>query len=571
MPNKQRPFAAKSVRAKTPLMQQLQKAFRTALFSEKNNIPSDEIMGVFDHHIPSRRKFIEQTAKSIIALGAGGLLLQSCSKGVETLDKNLDERPAIGGRNQPKIAIVGGGIAGLNCAFTLKKQGINAALYEANTRTGGRILTAKNIMAQGLTTEMGGEFIDSGHKDMLMLANYFGLQLIDVESAANNGLIKDTYYFDGQHYTEQDVINAFAPIAATIQADIDQLPDIITYNNPGGAVLFDNISLEQYISNLNCAGWFKKLLTVAFVTEYGLDAGQQSCINMLYLISTDTTAGKFDIFGDSDERYKIAGGNQKITDALTGQLQNQLYYEHKLEAVDQKNNGKYVLTFRNQNNTAVDKTVDYVVFALPFTILRHVNFKFNLPKWKRNAIDNLGYGTNAKLLVGFSSRPWRTLGFRGYAFTDQPFQSGWDNSELQPGTAGGYTLYVGGSAGLQLGAGTPQSQAAINLPGLGQVFPGSLTKLNGKIHRFHWPSAPFVKGSYACYKTGQFTTIAGAERKPVDNLYFAGEHCSLNFQGFMNGGAETGRKAAEKILEKFKMPKSKNGCTSSTSRTKNLI
>jgi monoamine oxidase len=42
--------------------------------------------------------------------------------------------------------------------------------------------------------------------------------------------------------------------------------------------------------------------------------------------------------------------------------------------------------------------------------------------------------------------------------------------------------------------------------------------------------------------------FSGQEGEPVGNLYFAGEHCSRDFQGFMNGGAMTGRLAAAAIL-----------------------
>ena len=38
-------------------------------------------------------------------------------------------------------------------------------------------------------------------------------------------------------------------------------------------------------------------------------------------------------------------------------------------------------------------------------------------------------------------------------------------------------------------------------------------------------------------------------RRPATNLFLAGEHCSAKFQGFMNGGAETGRMAAEGIID----------------------
>ena len=66
--------------------------------------------------------------------------------------------------------------------------------------------------------------------------------------------------------------------------------------------------------------------------------------------------------------------------------------------------------------------------------------------------------------------------------------------------------------------------------------------------RFRWATAPSFLGSYACYKPGQYTTIAGAEGEAVDGLHFAGEHTSLAFQGFMNGAVESGERAAREIL-----------------------
>jgi monoamine oxidase len=63
-----------------------------------------------------------------------------------------------------------------------------------------------------------------------------------------------------------------------------------------------------------------------------------------------------------------------------------------------------------------------------------------------------------------------------------------------------------------------------------------------------WPTFPFTLGAYSCYKVGQWTTIAGAEIKPVGNLFFAGEHCSQDFQGYMNGAAETGKQVAKKLM-----------------------
>ncbi|HEY9380043.1 MAG TPA: FAD-dependent oxidoreductase, partial [Burkholderiales bacterium] len=44
-------------------------------------------------------------------------------------------------QSAPRIAIVGGGLAGLSCAYELRKRKIDATVYEASERLGGRCAT----------------------------------------------------------------------------------------------------------------------------------------------------------------------------------------------------------------------------------------------------------------------------------------------------------------------------------------------------------------------------------------------------------------------------------------------
>jgi monoamine oxidase len=128
------------------------------------------------------------------------------------------------------------------------------------------------------------------------------------------------------------------------------------------------------------------------------------------------------------------------------------------------------------------------------------------------------------------------------------FQLAWDNSFLQAGTAGGLTLYSGGKLGLEAGKGSPEEAAKRLLPGIEKAYPGTLKEQSDKVARFHWPTYAWTKGSYSCYKPGQWTTIAGSEGEPVGNLYFAGEHCSYDFQGYMNGAAQSGLDTAKALM-----------------------
>ncbi|HEX8426854.1 flavin monoamine oxidase family protein [Hymenobacter sp.] len=533
-------------KARTPLLRALQQAFGLAVAANEPGAPTAEQLADMATS-QSRRDFLANTARLSLLVGAGGLLTACETEVVAPTLPSTQATFEVKGP-QPRIVIVGAGMAGLNCAYQLRKAGLRADIYEASSRTGGRIYTAANLMANGLTTELGGEFIDSGHRDMLQLIREFSLPLYDVEAPSETVLRKDAYFFGGQQYTVAQVIQAFQPYARQVTADVRTLPNTITYDRlTPAAARFDQLSIAQYFDSLGMSGLIRELLDVAYLTEYGLEVTEQSAINFLWLFSSDTHKGTFDIFGESDERYKIQGGNQRLIDALAQQLPGQIRLSYKLTQISQNAAREYVLTFESAPGQTLDVVADYVVLTIPFTVLRKVSLQVPLPSWKTNAIQNLGYGTNAKLFLGFNGRPWRTNGYTGYIFSDQPVQSGWDSGQLQPTTQSAYTVYLGGREGLRVGVGTPDSQVSRYLPVLEAAWPAARGQYNGRVERMHWPTHPYTLASYACYRPGQFSTIAGAERKPVGNLFFAGEHCSAWYQGYMNGAAETGRLAADDL------------------------
>ena len=528
---------------KTDLLASLIKAMRKAMCSSENE-NSKEL------HNPERRDFLKKTSKAAAAVGLLGIM-EGCQKAIESVSSD-EMKSAVAPGNlatSPRILIVGAGISGLHAAYVLKQKGYTARVYEGSNRVGGRMYTAKNILGAGLTTELGGEFIDSGHKDMLSLAATFNLDLIDTRPINNSNTQYQAYFFDGIHYTEQEVINEFSLYSRQIRNDIQSLSAYITADShTANDLLFDNMSIAAYFDRIGLQGWLRKLLDVAYLTEYGLSIDKQTSLNFLYLISPVVNNNRFDIFGDSDERYKIKGGNQQICDKLAEQLQGQITTGHELVAIKKNNNNTYELTFK-QNSKTVTVICDFLLITIPFTLLRNVSVTPAWPEWKRKAIFDIGYGNNSKLMIGFHSRYWHQLGYAGYYFSDNMLQSGWDSSELQPPVTGSLTVYSGGNQALNVGNGSINSQVNTHLTLINQMFPGATANYNGKAERFIWPTYKWVKASYTCFHPGQYTTIAGNEIKPVDNIFFAGEHCSYNFQGFMNGGAETGRRAAEEIIK----------------------
>ena len=453
------------------------------------------------------------------------------------------ERTAAGTR----VVVVGAGLAGLMAARTLHRAGVDATLYEGSDRVGGRCHSLVGQLGPGLVTELGGEFIDGKHADMLALAREFDLPLIDTLAPSEDALV-ETYYFGGRHYSEAQVIAEFQPLATRMRADLATLSPSITAagHSPADARL-DRLSIAEYLDRIGATGWIRSLLEVGYLTEFGAEVAEQSCLGLLTMLSLDTGDG-FSIFGESDERYKIRGGNQQIAQRLAAELGDRILFGERLVAVREQGAG-FRLGFEGAGGSkSVD--ADVVVLAIPFTVLREIELPATLPPPKRKAIDTLGYGTNEKLIVGQRSPVWRDQGRDGGMYSDRPFQTGWDSSRLQGG-GGAYTFFLGGTTGAELTTGDLAATTNRYLGAADPMFAGMRDAYTGISLATDWRVNPLFRGSYSFYRPGQWTGIAGWEGAPVGNLHFAGEHCSTEFQGYMNGAVETGRKAAEAIIAKL--------------------
>jgi monoamine oxidase len=446
------------------------------------------------------------------------------------------------------VVVVGAGLAGLHCAYRLLELGLVASVYDAAPRVGGRVHTDRRTFGPAQHGELGGERIDAGHETMRDLAEELGIPLLDY-ATDSPGLLDRVFHFGGRRLSEAEILEGYAPVARAVDAARDRLADpadpTVFYDRPNGGAWLDELSLAAFLDRSGVAEPVRTLLEVAYVSEYGLEATELNALSLVSLISTDRR--RFRLYGDSDERFHPAPGCDAFAHRLAAALPpDRIHLGAALEALRPAPGGAYVLTFA-RDATRFDVAADHVVLALPFTRLREVDLAVALPPAKRRAIAELRYGTHGKLLFGTATRVWRAQGAAGESFTDRGYQCAWDSSRLQPGDGGVMTAFVGGRAGVALGAGPPEAQLDRLLEQLEPVFPGVRAASTGRVVRMHWPSEPLFGGSYAAYTVGQQTAFAGAEGERVGNLHFCGEHTSRDFQGFMEGAALTGAMAADEV------------------------
>ncbi|MEH2461492.1 flavin monoamine oxidase family protein [Nostoc sp.] len=518
--------------AKSALMVSFQRAYKIARASIKTGIPTDEIVDILKQRTTRRR------------LLYGGLGLAS-ALATSTWHNGRDSTAFA---TIPKVLVVGAGIAGLTAAYRLRQAGVPVDIIEARNRVGGRMRSLANAAGTGVTVELGGEFIDTDHTKLRSLAQELGLTIVDI-LATDKGLVPETWYFQGRKIPELEIINYFIPLAKKIEADLAAIGDgDVTYRSYNQAAFtLDNTSIAEYLEQAQINPILQEMLKVSYTTEYGREAVEQSCLNLLFLIGTNTD--RFSLYGESDERYTIRGGNDQVPHLLANYLANVIQTETELEAICIRPDGRYRVSLKSGYKT-FDRTYERILLTLPFTTLRLVKLKVNLPAIKQKAIAELGYGTNAKLITAYQQKLWRTkYNSTAATFTDTGFQNTWEASRYQKSPKGLVTDFTGGKHGLSLGKGSAESQAQILLPQLNQIFPGIKNLRQGEAIRAYWPGEQYTRASYSCYLVGQWTGISGAEQERVGNLFFAGEHCSQSYQGYMEGGCATGEVAARRILK----------------------
>ncbi|MFC5571498.1 flavin monoamine oxidase family protein [Lysobacter yangpyeongensis] len=513
--------------ARTPLFRLLQRAARIARAANRSPVSLDDFYG---EGVASR---VDAQRRRLVQGAGAAMLLSGCTHVARPLTGRDDE-----------VAIVGAGIAGLTAAWRLRQAGVRVRVFEAQGRVGGRMLSLRNHFPDGQVIELGGELIDTGHTRIRTLASELELVLDDLLEGDTGS---DAWYFDGRTIGEHEIVEAFVPVAQAIERDLAALGDgDLDYRdaNPAFRAL-DTLSIAQWLDRNGVSGWLRRLIDVAYTTEMGLEIDQQSALNLLTFIGTDTDA--FKVFGASDERFHVRGGNDLVVQRLGERLADAVETGQILEAVASRGDG-YVLSFRS-GSASREVVARQVILALPFTLLREVRIDAELPAHKRHAIAALAYGTNAKLMIGFDRRAWRAHGANGASMSDLPYQTTWETSRKQPGDSGVLTNFTGGNHGRALGDGSAKQQADAAVASLERVFPGvAAARAGAREARMHWPSQPWVRGSYACFRPGDWSSLRGVMGEAVGGLHFAGEHCALETQGFMEGGCESGEIAAREVM-----------------------
>ena len=382
-----------------------------------------------------------------------------------------------------------------------------------------------------------------------------GLPLDDVLEAEPPGSAP-LWWLDGAPYTLADAtadLRGLLPGARRRRrrADRRTLPTYLRAS--AGQRTLDRLSAARWIDTRVPGGArsrLGRLLANAYTEELGARSRADQQRERHRACSQGTPRDRFSPYEESDQRFHVRGGNDRIVSALASRLDDRIETGTRLTRHVARCHRAATGCASRATPRRACRRVDRVILALPFSLLRDVDLaQAGFRARKLTAIRTLGMGINTKLQLQFASRSWRARGGNGETRLEAPFNTSWDVTRAQPGDAGILNFFSGGSVARRAGDASPETQARTALAGLEPLYPGIGAQWTGAVIRNAWDRYPWTRGSYCAPEPGQYTAFHGIEWEPEGHVYFAGEHTSDEASGYMEGAVESGQRAAGEVLE----------------------
>jgi monoamine oxidase len=431
------------------------------------------------------------------------------------------------------VIVAGAGLAGLAAARDLSAMGAAVTVVEARDRVGGRVHTSRSGFAASQHGELGGDMIDEGHSQLRQLAGELGLKLTRI---LRHGFAYARQDGRGRtHLVRRSATHGWERLDHALSglADRYRLAER-RWDTPIASEL-GRQSVQQWL-DASSADHDLRATATGLRGFFCADPEELSLLALVDQFSEDQAPAPW-------RMYRIEGGNDRLSSALAAPLGDRLHLSTEVIAISHRGRSVRV-SVRNGGHLA-QLHADYVVFALPASLLRRIPMTPALPAQQHEAITRLRYGRATKTLLQFSKRFWRAAG-RPRAFgSPMAFGAGWEANEEQRGQEGILSLMAGGSA-------SDETRAIVmrdGIEGLVQALDwlGSARARLLGWSQVTWDAEPWSRGGYAFFDPEFEPSLRPWLARQSGPLFFAGEHTSIKWQGYMNGAVESGRRAAAEV------------------------
>ncbi|HTM02860.1 MAG TPA: NAD(P)/FAD-dependent oxidoreductase [Vicinamibacterales bacterium] len=449
-----------------------------------------------------------------------------------------------------RVIVAGAGLAGLATAFELARARMTVTIVDARDRVGGRIWTLRTPLVGGAFGELGAEFIDQDHRRMRELTSRFGIDLVPVLRRGFTQRYRgDAGRFEvSRSGAWEDLRQALAPLVREYKT-AHGAPDAV------GVRELSTFSVREWLRRQDASPRVHGIAD-AMRGFFLADPEDLSALPLAAELSQGASPAQTPI-------YRIAGGNDRLLDALVKATPAKALLRHQLRAIHHATD-RVICTVVDDTGVQQELDADALIVTLPAAALADVGITPPLPEPQWRAIRSLRYGCATKAVVQtdadlFGGRPARAFA------TDTHAGAFWDASEGQPvdlaqsgpfdvaqdepaSTRGIVSFLAGGSASSGLAARLRDGADAL-LSDLCWLRRGG-PNVHAIAHaEWSWEHDPFARGGYAYLDPAFDPAWLPLLGRRAGRLFFAGEHTSQDYQGYMEGALDS----AERVVRELRI------------------
>ncbi|XP_078448499.1 polyamine oxidase 5-like isoform X2 [Wolffia australiana] len=435
-------------------------------------------------------------------------------------------------QNSPSVVVIGGGISGLAAARALHNAGFKVTLLESRNRLGGRVHTDYSF---GCPIDMGASWLHGvcNENSLAPLIRYLGLKLYRTsgdDSVLYDHDLESYALFDanGVQVPQQLVVevgDTFKRILKQTENVRDEHDGDMSINRAISIVLERNPNLRLEGLSYQVLQWFICRMEAWFAAD----------VDKISLKNWDQEQVL------SGGHGLMVGGYYPLIKALSKNLTIRL--NQRVKRIARCGNEVSLTTESGESHVA-----DVAIITVPLGVLKanSIQFEPELPDWKRAAIADIGVGNENKIALLFDSVFWPNVEFLGVVAA-APRRCGYFLNLHKPTGHPVLVFMAAGAIAADLETLSDAAAAAFAMKILRKIFACAADPVQYLVSR--WGSDGDSLGCYSCDLVGKDEDVYERYRKPVDNLFFAGEAASVDHSGTVHGAFSAGIFAAEECAK----------------------
>jgi monoamine oxidase len=428
-----------------------------------------------------------------------------------------------------RVAVVGGGLAGLVAARTLVEHGVEVVVIEARNRIGGRCWTDKGV-------DLGAHWIHGTEGNPVTnLAREYSLATLFVggDSSYSGGWDHLAMHGPNGLLSPDEKLRSILA-ADEVRDDLDVARRVAMSDGKLDRSMHE--AVEEILSRRNVSEADRRSIEWHIALSARDDcAADDSGLSFLYW----------------DDGYEVYGyGDSVFTDGYVSLIRAlgmglDIRLEHVVREID------YATERVTVRTNVEDFDVDAVIVTLPLGVLQHGSVSFSpvLPAEKQSAIARLGMGTLAKVVLRFDDVFWPrdqyVFGYLVEPVNGQPTMliNLWKTHRVPA-----LVVLAGGSLGRKLESDPIEATEAWAMRAVRNVF-GADAPDPASVQRTNWHVDPFARGAYSYVAVGSTPADINVLAAPVDDrVFFAGEATYRHHWAGAHGAVASGYREAARIL-----------------------